>query len=286
MNKLVIGSANFGMKYGFKNSRGKLNPSLVGEILDYAWINNINTIDTAKGYGESESVIGDYLKTNEEKQFRIITKINTTESPTRHLYQSLANLNQSDVYGVLIHNFDYFEKDHSLFDHLLRFKEEGRCKKIGISLYYPEELQFLIDNNIPLNIIQIAYSIFDRRFEVFFPILKELDVEIHVRSVFLQGLFFTDITKLGHHFDKVKHKILKIQQLSASTGLSIASICLNFANNNNYIDNIIIGIDNLENLESNIQVLSEKENVQPYIESLNDLTEQDVNILFPHFWKI
>ena len=113
MNKLVIGSANFGMKYGFKNSRGKLNPSLVGEILDYAWINNINTIDTAKGYGESESVIGDYLKTNEEKQFRIITKINTTESPTRHLYQSLANLNQSDVYGVLIHNFDYFEKDHS-----------------------------------------------------------------------------------------------------------------------------------------------------------------------------
>ena len=285
MNKLAIGTANFGMEYGFKDSRRKLNPETVRELLDCAWINDIDTIDTAHGYGESESVIGNYLKANEEKQFRIITKINTTESPIKHLYQSLTDLNQSEIYGVLIHNFEYFKKDHSLFHHLLRFKEEGKCKKIGISLYYPEELQFLIDNNIPLDIIQIAYSIFDRRFEDFFPILKELDVEIHVRSVFLQGLFFTETSKLGNHFNKVKHKIEKIQQISTLTGLSIASLCLNYVNNNRYIYKIIIGIDNIDNLRNNIQVLTEKENVKLSIESLNELSEQDVNILFPHFWK-
>lgn len=286
MAKLAIGSANFGLKYGFKNQNRKLSPETVSEILDYAWENGAETIDTSMGYGESESVIGSYLDVNKAKNFRIITKINTTEMPAERLNQSLANLHKSEVYGILIHNFNYYEKDSGLFDHLMRFKEDGKCKKIGISLYYPEELQLIIDKKVPLDIIQVAYSIFDRRFEKMFPILKELGTEIHVRSVFLQGLFFSETQKLSAHFDNVKNRIDTIQRLSSSTGISIASLCLNFAADNQFIDKIIIGVDSLSDLKDNLRILSENELVKPYLEPLNDLVVEDVNILFPHLWKL
>ena len=91
-NKLAIGSANFGMNYGYINSGRKLEPDLVYKLLDYAWLNNINTIDTAEVYGESELVIGRYLNENQEKKFNIITKINSTELIKEQLSKSLTNL--------------------------------------------------------------------------------------------------------------------------------------------------------------------------------------------------
>ena len=286
MTKLAIGTANFGLNYGFKNQNRKLSQDSVNGILDYAWNHTIDTIDTSMGYGDSESVIGACLAAHQQNNFRIVTKINTTEAPADRLNHSLKNLRRSEIYGVLIHNFNYYEKDPGLFDYLLRFREEGKCSKIGISLYYPEELELLIDRKTPLDIVQVAYSIFDRRFERMFPVLKKSGIEIHVRSVFLQGLFFTDPQKLGTHFDEVKGKIEKIRRVSYSSGISIASLCLNFANTNQYIDKIITGIDNVEDLIDNIRVLSESEKVQPHLESLNDLAIEDTGILFPHLWKL
>lgn len=286
MKKLAIGTANFGMEYGFKNSRGKLNSETVKNLLDYAWSCGINTLDTAKGYGESESVIGNYLTNDKEKTFNIITKINTVNHIEKDLLQSLINLKQTNIYGFLIHHFHHLKSEELLLKQLLQFKENGNCSKIGVSLYYPEELQYILDNNIPIDLIQIAYSIFDRRFEKFFPILKSKNIEIHIRSVFLQGLFFTKSKDLVSHFDSIKHKIDAIQQLSNSSGLGIASLCLNFATNNKYIDKIVIGADSLSNLKSSVQVLSEKEKVKHYMESLSSFAEEDVNILFPHFWKL
>ncbi|HBX53545.1 MAG: hypothetical protein A2275_07315 [Bacteroidetes bacterium RIFOXYA12_FULL_35_11] len=285
MNKLMIGSANFGVKYGFKNQHKQLNFDAVSNILDFAWKNNIDFIDTAMGYGNSESVIGNYLGNNLQKDFIIVTKINKVENSYLHLKESLGRLKKENVYGVLVHNFNYYEESHSIYDNILRFKDEGYCKKVGFSLYYPEELLYLIEKKIQFDIVQIAYSVFDRRFEKYFPILKELNVEIHVRSVFLQGLFFLNTSGLSSHFDRVKPKIEKIQQLSQTSGISIASICLNFVSHNDNITKIIIGVDNVEDLQDNINVSQEKERLKPYIGFLQELEEQDVNILFPHFWK-
>jgi len=203
------------------------------------------------------------------------------EPPTR----SLRSLKRSQIYGLLIHDFKYFEKRHKLLDDLLRFKDNGTCEKVGFSLYYPKDLDYLLDNNIEFNLIQIAYSIFDRRFEKYFSILKERNVEIHIRSVFLQGLFFMNPHSLGSHFDKVKKKIEVIQNISRRSGLDISSICLNFVSNNDYVDKIVVGLDKCKDLESNLRVLKEKDRIDPYINELKELSESDVNILFPHFWK-
>ena len=55
--KIILGTAQLGLDYGFTNNSGKpkLNKSL--EIIKYALDNNINTFDTARAYGDSENIL-------------------------------------------------------------------------------------------------------------------------------------------------------------------------------------------------------------------------------------
>lgn len=286
MSKLVIGSANFGMEYGFDKSRGILSQDSISQILHFAWENNIRVIDTAIEYGNSETAIGKYLKNNPTMKFDVITKVLSPINAYESLNLSLKKLNRSKLLGVLIHDFPTFMKDKSLLNSVKRFKNEDKCNHLGFSIYYPEQLEFLIKENIDFNCVQLAYSLFDQRFEKLFPILKERNVEIHVRSVFLQGLFFADTKQLGNHFETVKSKINAIQEISKNTGVSVSSLCLNFANNNEFIDKIIIGVDSLNTLKNTVEVSKEKNKVGPLMRELNKFSETNVDILFPHFWKL
>ena len=286
MNRIAIGSANFGMEYGFKNSKGKLTQNIVNKILNTAYKNNIHIIDTAQAYGESKQVIGNFLKQNKEKKFKIVTKITGSNNVIDCLDESFKRFETDKLYGILFHNFKYYKDNPKSYDILNEYKKNHRCEKIGFSLYYPEELEFLLDNNVEFDLIQIAYSLFDQRFEKYFPLLHERNIEIHVRSAFLQGLFFINPDRLGEYFDKVKKKLLLIHKLSKETGLSIASICINFALLNPNVDKVVIGVDSLNNLKENVNVLKDYEIVKKHIKFLRTLNINDTNILFPHFWKL
>ena len=72
-NKLILGTAQFGMKYGINNKIGKIEKNEIMKILNFCKKNNINYFDTASVYGESENKLGNYLKTN-NNNFKIITK--------------------------------------------------------------------------------------------------------------------------------------------------------------------------------------------------------------------
>lgn len=286
MNILAIGTAQFGMNYGIKNNHKRLDSVTINNILDVARDNNIKTIDTAQGYGDSETVLGNYFRNNLISDFKIITKINKTTNLSQLVNDSIIRLSHDKLYGVLIHDFELYKNNPLIFETLQKIKQSQRIEKIGFSLYYPEDLELLLSEKINFDIIQIAYSIFDRRFEKYFPVLVERNVEIHIRSVFLQGLFFLDPKKLVPHFDKVKDKLESLHSLSFKTGLSISSLCLNFVANNSFISKIVIGIDSPENLLNNIKVLNENQEVKKYLTILNQYSVSDLAILFPHFWKL
>ena len=74
MSKIILGTVQFGLNYGINNTRGKVPVQEVHRILDYAYSKGIMTLDTAAGYGDSEEIIGDYLVSNSDKKFEIITK--------------------------------------------------------------------------------------------------------------------------------------------------------------------------------------------------------------------
>jgi aryl-alcohol dehydrogenase-like predicted oxidoreductase len=286
VNKLAIGTANFGMHYGYIDSVGKVKPNIVSEILDLAYSNNIDTIDTAQAYGESEIVLGGYLNKNPNKAFNIVSKITNTGDTLSNIKRSLDNLNLECLYGLLIHNFNDYKENTLLLNQIEQSKKNGLVKKIGFSLYYPEDLEFLLEKQIKFDLIQVAYSIFDRRFEKYFSILKNIGIEIHTRSIFLQGLFFRNPDRLGSHFDKIKDKLFRLQTLSKNSGIGISSLCLNYGLLNKYIDKIVIGLDSTDNLSKNLQTLEDQQSVIEKMDYLNEFAENDINILFPHFWKL
>ena len=56
--KLILGTAQFGLDYGINNSVGKPNVESTESILNYAISQKIHILDTADAYGNSSDIIG------------------------------------------------------------------------------------------------------------------------------------------------------------------------------------------------------------------------------------
>ncbi|MBW2993081.1 aldo/keto reductase, partial [Candidatus Woesearchaeota archaeon] len=191
---------------------------------------------------------------------------------------------QDKLYGYLIHDFKTFKEHEGMLGVLKQLKGEGKIEKIGFSLYSPIELKYLLQNNISFDVVQVPYSIFDQRFSRYFSLLKEKGVEVHIRSVFLQGLVFKNPDKLEGRFAKVKNKLLKLRNLSDRLNIPISSLCINFALLNEYVDKVIIGVDSLNNLKENIPSMRDKLRIKEIYSNLKNLEETDENIILPVNW--
>ncbi|WP_235282970.1 aldo/keto reductase [Methanosarcina sp. 1.H.T.1A.1] len=286
MNKLVLGTAQFGMDYGINNKRGKIPREEVFEILKTAFEAGIDSLDTAYAYGDSEIVIGDFIKSS-GLDIKVISKLPVCDpEDVVNIFSISSNrLSVDSLYGYYIHSFQHYRENPEVWDVLARLKSEGKIKKIGFSLYYPSELDYLLDNDITFDIIQVPYSVFDQRFGGYFPTLKAKSIEVYVRSVFLQGLLFKDPSDLSGNFRKVKARIQKLNLISKELDLPLASLVLNFAVLNNYVDRVVVGVDNIENLNELLTSVEHVDKVKPIISELLAFREDDENIILPVNWR-
>ena len=286
-SKIALGTAQFGLDYGINNIRGKIPYSEVVEILKFAYENGINTLDTAYSYGESEEILGKAISNNLLK-FKTISKLPNIESEKEVesiFYETLERLKQKKIYGYLFHSFETFKSHPYIYDIFQKLKHYKQIEKIGFSLYYPSEIDYLFDNKIDFDIIQLPYSIFDQRFEPYFSELKKRGIEIHVRSVFLQGLFFKKPEELNGNFTAIKEKIKTINQISKNMNTSIASVCIKFALMNENIDKVIVGVDSIENLKENLRGIKGKKIDDKYFNLLRNMRIEDENIILPFRWN-
>jgi aryl-alcohol dehydrogenase-like predicted oxidoreductase len=287
MNKIALGTVQFGIDYGVNNKRGKIRPEEGFRILDEAVKVGIDTIDTAYSYGDSENVIGDFIKSG-KRVLKIISKtpVGSSREAGRVFKESLNRLGVSALYGYLVHNFENYKKDERLWDELERFKSEGRVEKIGFSLYSPSELESLFKKGLPVDIIQFPFSIFDQRFGPYLSEMKKRKIEVHARSVFLQGLVFKNPEGLDKYFAKIRDKIEALNYLSGRSDVSIVSLCVNFVTANEYIDKVVVGVDGLENF---IEIISASRSGPLPKDTSRDLLNfriDDEDILLPSKWKL
>ena len=250
MGKLVLGTVQFGLQYGV-NSAGRPSEDAVKGILAEAAKGGIDKLDTSSAYGNSEEILGE-CKTPEEG-FKIVSKYPKGETPIGEMFNSSLNrLKVDKLYGYLLHHFEVYKNNPKVWDESVALKESGKVQKIGFSLYTPEELQFILDNKSPFDLIQVPFNIFDKKF---LPLMKEVHekgVEIHVRSTFLQGLFFKDRETIPEKLKPMKKYLLQLDEFSKQSGLSISEIALNYNLQNPYIDGVLIGVDNVEQLKMNL----------------------------------
>lgn len=284
MSKLAIGTVQFGLKYGINNISGVPSDVEVEKIFKAAHNAGIDTIDTAQAYGDSESRIGQLIS----NQFNIVTKFKQLSSDFPfhdELIKSLEKLKLYSIYGYMAHDADVLLMHPEWWKGLELAKKSGLVKKIGYSLYSVDQLDALLFDNMIPDIVQIPYNILDRRFEHSISKLYEMGVEIHVRSVFLQGLLQMKINEIPSHLSGISKYIFKINDVADKYNVVVGQLCLGFALQNKFISKIVIGVDNLSQLMDNINISNSIRLSDSIIDELLSIEVIETELLDPSKWK-
>ena len=255
--KIALGTAQFGMDYGISNLNGQTSFDEARKIIEFSRNIGIKKIETAKNYGETEKIIGEVGI----KDFEIITKLPKISSNElkpnlfidNQIQDSLAKMKISKIDTLLLHNTNDLlnENGKKIFDKLIELKKEGVINKFGISIYEKNEIEQL-NRNFNFDVIQIPFNIFDTRLTVsgYLKEIKKKGVEIHARSIFLQGLLLMKKNTLPLKFfrwDKVWNEWF--DWFKQNPDISQMKLCLSFALSIQEIDKIVIGVNNVKQLE-------------------------------------
>ena len=282
-NKLAIGTAQFGLNYGIANPNGRVNANQIQSILDFAHEKGINILDTAKAYGNSEKSIGNYLKLT-EKTWHIVTKI--SDSDKNLIEQILDSKEKLTVLPTIIlaHSANLF-LDPMFQSKLQETKDKKLVHSIGVSLYSEEEINQVLDSEIKPDVIQLPMNILDTRLYRCGVLSKLFDrgIEIHVRSAFLQGLFYLSKAELEDGFEDVIPYLEKLKSISTDIGLTLSELSLLWLVNLKEVSKVIIGVDNVNQLKNHLDTLQKNVDSSVFEEALS-LQYENEKILNPSLW--
>lgn len=283
VNKLCIGTVQFGLIYGINNQSGIPDNATINQILDFAYDKEISFLDTANVYGDAQIKIGNL---NNER-FKIVGKfpaVNSISELEIQFEKTLSQLKTNSIYGYLAHNADNLIANPELWKILQLLKSKEKIKKIGFSLYNPEQLITLLKLNIVPNLVQLPYSLLDRKFEPYFEKLKSLGTEIHVRSVFLQGLYFMNPLNLPEKIQCIKQELLQLHTICKEFKIDMSALALNYILFNANIDKIVMGIDNISQLVKNYELIKTLKINSHLINEVNKIDVKEKELLNPSNW--
>ena len=259
--KLALGTAQFGGNYGISNTSGQVSRIEATTMLGIAKNAGIDTIDTAIMYGGSECCLGAVGI----KDFNIISKLPSIPSEVNsvglwidnQINASLGRLEVSSMYGLLIHNPSQLMDPTiggDIYKNLRRLKESGLVKKIGVSIYDPNQLEAMI-SKFKFDIVQAPLNVFDSRLadSGWLKKLSDMGIEIHVRSVFLQGLLLLPKEKLPTKFIPWNEMFESWHKSLNNQGLTTIEAALAYAMSFSEVRKIIVGAIDSQQLDEIIQ---------------------------------
>jgi aryl-alcohol dehydrogenase-like predicted oxidoreductase len=290
--RLALGTAQFGLPYGRGHQRSPIDRAEVGKILRVASLAGIDTLDTAVSYGDAESIIGEMRPS--DAHFDIISKIQRFEDRSNgpahigrlaaSVYSSRAKLGVNTLDGLLVHHAPELlgPNGADLFGCLLQLKAEGIVRRIGVSVYDPETLSAILDR-YPIEIVQLPLNVLDQRFARagIIEALGRVGIEVHVRSVFLQGVLLGDSASLFEPFCSVRDVISQFHQKATNDGFSPVSAALSFVAQCKGVARIIIGVEGVDHLREGIAAF---EMARANAFDASELSIDDLEIIDPRRW--
>jgi aryl-alcohol dehydrogenase-like predicted oxidoreductase len=288
-SRIALGTVQLGLPYGIANRSGKIGLPQAAAILEMAWREGVDTLDTAAAYGDSEAVLG----TVGVPGWRIVSKLppdrDAFESPftwvEKSVATSLRRLGVDKLHGLLLHRSGQLleTEGESLYEALTGLREQGLVDKIGYSIYAPEELDALF-RRFPPDLVQAPFNVIDRRLATsgWLHRLQQEGVELHVRSVFLQGLLLMDAARRPPYFRQWGALFEAWDLWLAHSGLDPLQACLGFVLARPEIGRIVVGVDSVSHLE---QILSGVP-VGPVEQVPSNLSATDQALINPSSWRI
>lgn len=290
LNKLGLGTVQWGTHYGLTNQCGMTSPAVVKEILAEARICGVQVLDTASLYGRSESVLG----VNPLDAFRVVTKTPKFATPeisdqqacqlVDTFQQSLQRLVTDKIYGLLIHHAEdlLVPGGDRLVDSMMTLKRSGHVAKVGVSIYDSDQVDAVLQVFKP-DIVQLPISVFDQRLLIGGQLarMKEFGIEIHARSVFLQGLLLMPPHQIPQYFNPIRPLLARWTASAMAQGMNQVEAALSFVKNIPYIDTVLIGVETLTQFQS-----CYKHFTAAQIFDAKGLSCDDSAFINPSLWKL
>ncbi|WP_426059998.1 aldo/keto reductase [Hymenobacter sp. B1770] len=288
IGRLALGTAQFGLAYGINNTAGRPDDATVEAILQLAQAAGVDLLDTAAAYGDSESRLGAWLgaPSREPAAFRVVTKLaaGPAAQVRQQLQESQARLGQSHLYGVLFHQFAAFRQHPDSWLALQEARATGSVQRIGLSLYHPQEAEWLLAELPDVDLVQVPFNVLDQRFGALLPELQQRGVEVHVRSAFLQGLLLREPATLPPFFVPLADRITRLHVLAAEAGMPLTSLLLLFAALAPGVSRVVIGVDTPANLRDNLAAASHVAQAEALRSELLLLAEKTTDYILPYAW--
>jgi len=283
--KLALGSVQFGLDYGVTNTSGKVSINECHEILRIAIDSGVSVLDTAADYGCSEQLLG---QLEISQKFSMVTKVSSnsllaTGGAEKSIRTSLANLRRESIDVLLLHNELDLLSDNAdrNYRQLINLKNSGLVNKIGVSVYSVTAAQKIL-SRYHIDLIQIPANHLDRRFE-HSGVLKQAKkerVEIHARSLFLQGLLAVESSERPVAFQKIPELSVYDQQVKALK-LTPLQLALSYITSTPLIDFAVIGCVSVIQLKQILDAY--KECVQSSLE-MPDISTENTALINPVNW--
>lgn len=286
--KLALGTVQFGLAYGVANKRGQITSTEAREILLRARVAGIDTLDTAVAYGESEAMLGAVGV----DQWKVVSKLPALPASCEDIAAwvrsevagSLGRLKISKLHALLLHRSQDLlaPQGAALYAALTALKIDGLVDKVGVSVYGPEELE-AVWPKFRLDLVQSPFNVFDRRLlnSGWLERLHQDGTEVHVRSVFLQGLLLLPAEERRAEFAGWQDLWSKWDAWLKAEELTPLRASLMFALSRPEIDRVIVGVDGVRHLA---EILSAP-TTEP-IDFPNSIESSDLRLINPTKWKL
>lgn len=269
VSEIAFGGVEIGIPYGIgvNGKEDMLSRKDAVELLHKSIEAGVNFFDTARLYGESESIMGDAFHDRRDKviistkckHFRVDGKIPGYNELKKiidsSIEESLRNLKTDYVDGFMLHQGD-LEILHNndvkmVFESL---KASGKTRSIGASTYSAEETRMAIDKG--WDVVQLPFNMMDQRQAENFSYAAEKGTGIVVRSVLMKGLLSDKGRDLHPALSQVENHIKKFRDLLAGDIKEISTLATKFALSFKEISSVLVGIDRTEYLYKAVNALS------------------------------
>jgi len=265
--RLALGTVQFGLPYGLYHSGRPLSREQARDVLAAAWQGGIDLLDTGAAYGDAEKSIGELRPAG--ARFAVISK---TSPLRRHglgpsevaevvdgVRRSVRLLRVRALNGLLVHHTpDLLATGGDLlFRALENLRAEGLVRRLGVSVYDAATLKAVLDR-FPVQIVQLPVNLLDQRFvhDGTLALLARSNIEVHARSVFLQGVLLADAAQLPPRFAGVRGRIERLDAQCAARGVSRAAAALRFVASCPGVSRIVIGVNSAAQLKENLSAFS------------------------------
>ncbi len=283
--RLALGTVQFGLDYGVANQDGRVSLDETARILEVAHDAGIDTLDTAIGYGDAESRLGEIGVAG----WRVVSKLpglpDAVDDVAGWVESSVAgSLNRIGVdrlHGLLLHRPGELTgaRGPALGEALLDVRQQGLADRIGVSVYGPDELDAVWDDRFDL--VQAPFNVFDRRLVTsgWLDRLVEQGVEIHTRSAFLQGLLLME--DWSGYFDRFAGWHEAWTAYCAAQDATLLEASLGFVLAQSGIDRVVVGVDTAEQLGEILAVGD-----RPIAPAPDTLASDDLDLINPSQWDV